>query len=42
MIFSFLVALLVSRVTPSPPAEIQNLVDDIRVPVSALKKANEI
>ena len=41
MIFSFFVALVVSRFTVSPPLEIQNLVDDIRVPVNSLEKVNE-
>ncbi|GAA6750101.1 sodium:solute symporter family protein [Thermus tengchongensis] len=37
MILNFLVAYLVSRATPPPPAEIQRLVDDIRVPKGAGK-----
>ena len=41
MIFSFFVALVISRFTVSPPLEIQNLVDDIRVPVNSLEKVNE-
>ena len=41
MIFSFFVALLVSRFTLSPPREIQDLVDDIRVPVNSFEKVNE-
>ena len=41
MIFSFFVALLVSRLTSPPPLEIQDLVDDIRVPVNSFEKVNE-
>ena len=41
MIFSFFVALLVSRFTSPPPLEIQDLVDDIRVPVNSFEKVNE-
>ncbi|MCS6869355.1 sodium:solute symporter family protein [Thermus sp.] len=37
MLLNFLVAYLVSRATPPPPAEIQKLVDDIRVPKGAGK-----
>ncbi len=35
MIFNFVVALVVSSVTPPPPAEIQQIVEDIRVPRGA-------
>ncbi|WP_018111265.1 sodium:solute symporter family protein [Thermus igniterrae] len=35
MLLNFLVAYLVSRATPPPPAEIQKLVDEIRVPKGA-------
>lgn len=39
MLLNFLVAYLVSRATPPPPAEIQRLVDEIRVPKGAGKAA---
>ena len=41
MIFSFFVAFFVSRFTSPPPLEIQDLVDDIRVPVNSFEKVNE-
>ena len=41
MIFSFFVALLVSRLTSPPPLEIQDLVDNIRVPVDSFERLNE-
>lgn len=35
MVFNFIVAILVSRVTAPPPDEIMNMVDDIRIPQGA-------
>ena len=32
MIFNLIVSLMVSRLTPTPPKEIQTLVEDIRIP----------
>ncbi|GAB4419686.1 MAG: cation acetate symporter [Bacteroidia bacterium] len=37
MILNFAVALIVSRVTPAPPAEVQQMVEEIRVPRGAGK-----
>jgi cation/acetate symporter len=34
-VFNFIVALVVSRVTPAPPAHIQQMVEDVRVPRGA-------
>ncbi len=35
MIINFIVALTVSRFTPAPPIEVQNLVEEIRIPRGA-------
>ena len=35
MVINFIVALTVSRFTASPPIEVQNLVEDIRIPRGA-------
>jgi cation/acetate symporter len=35
MIVNFGVSLLVSRFTPAPPAHIQDLIEDIRIPRGA-------
>ncbi|MDA7848269.1 cation acetate symporter [Sulfurospirillum sp.] len=35
MIFHFIVAIIVSKITPPPPQEIQDLVDNIRIPRGA-------
>jgi len=32
MVFNWIVALIVSRMTAEPPREIQELVEDIRIP----------
>ena len=32
MLLNFLVAIVVSRITPSPPKEVQDIVEDIRIP----------
>ena len=34
MVFNFIVAILVSRVTPAPPEKIKDMVDDLRIPRS--------
>jgi cation/acetate symporter len=39
MVVNFLVALLVSRFTPAPPEEVQQLVEDIRLPSGAPEAA---
>jgi cation/acetate symporter len=41
MLLNFVVAYLVSRATPPPPAEIQHLVDDIRIPKGSAGAASE-
>jgi cation/acetate symporter len=35
MLFNFIVAFVVSRLTPAPPASVQALVDNIRIPQGA-------
>ena len=35
MLLNFLVAIVVSRITPSPPKEVQDIVEDIRIPSGA-------
>jgi cation/acetate symporter len=35
MLFNFAVSLVVMRFTPAPPAEVQEIVEDIRVPRGA-------
>ena len=35
MLFNFFVSSLVSRITPRPPSEVQDMVDDIRIPQGA-------
>lgn len=35
MVFNFIVSALVSRMTSPPPNEIQDMVDDIRIPQGA-------
>jgi cation/acetate symporter len=35
MIFNFIVSYTVSRLTPEPPQEIKDLVDNIRIPKGA-------
>lgn len=37
MLFNFIVALLVSRISPPPPMEVQEIVEDLRIPSGAGK-----
>ena len=42
MVFNFIVAILVSRVTAPPPDEIKDMVDDIRIPQCAVASNHHI
>mgnify|MGYP006144557051 CR=1 FL=1 len=42
MVFNFIVAILVSRVTAPPPDEIKDMVDDIRIPQCAVASYHHI
>jgi cation/acetate symporter len=35
MVLNFIIAIVVSRLTPAPPAEIRDLVDRVRLPRAA-------